>query len=87
MNVEILKQDGLNEELRSYIESNIQRTETVEPAEEVSSLEENYSEEIIEEPVEEVTEEVVEEVADSEVGLTEDDFILEEVEDESELNN
>lgn len=87
MNEEILNQDGLNEELRAYIESNIPKTETVEPAEEVSSLEENYSEEIIEEPVEEITEEVTEEVVDSEVGLTEDDLVLEEVEDESELNN
>lgn len=87
MNEEVLNQDGLNEELRSYIESNIQRTET-EPAEEVSVLEENSTEEIVEESSLDVTNEVTEEVAESEVGLTEDDFILEdEVEDESELND
>ena len=87
MNEEVLNQDGLNEELRSYIESNIQRSET-EPAEEVSVLEENSTEEIVEESSLDVTNEVTEEVAESEVGLTEDDFILEdEVEDESELNN
>lgn len=87
MNEEVLNQDGLNEELRSYIESNIQRTET-EPAEEVSVLEENSTEEIVEESSLDVTNEVTEEVAESEVGLTEDDFILEEeVEDDSELND
>lgn len=87
MNEEVLNQDGLNEELRSYIESNIQRIET-EPTEEVSVLEENSTEEIVEESSLDVTNEVTEEVAESKVGLTEDDFILEdEVEDESELND
>lgn len=78
MNEEVLNQDGLNEELRTYIESNIPNSETIEVAEEVSNLEENSSEEIVEEPVEEITEEIAEEVADSEVGLTEDDILLEE---------
>lgn len=86
MNEEVLNQEGLNEELRTYIESNIPRSEEIEPAEEVSVLEENSTNEIVEEPIEEVIEST-EEVVDSEVGLTEDDFILEEVEDESELNN
>lgn len=86
MNEEVLKQEGLNEELRTYIESNIPRSEEIEPAEEVSVLEENSTNEVIEEPIEEVIEST-EEVVDSEVGLTEDDFILEEVEDDSELNN
>lgn len=88
MNEEVLNQEGLNEELRTYIESNIPRSEEIEPAEEVSVLEENSTEEIVEESSLDVTNEVTEEVADSEVGLTEDDFILEdEVEDDSELND
>ena len=87
MNEEVLNQEGLNEELRTYIESNIPRSEEIEPAEEVSVLEDNSTEEIVEESSLDVTNEVTEEVADSEVGLTEDDFILEdEVEDDSELN-
>lgn len=86
MNEEVLNQEGLNEELRTYIESNIPRSEEIEPAEEVSVLEENSTSEVIEEPIEEVIEST-EEVVDSEVGLTEDDFILEEVEDESNIDN
>ena len=87
MNEEVLNQDGLNEELRSYIESNIPRSEVIEPAEEVSAMEDNEVVEVVEEPTVEVVEST-EEVEDSEVGLTEDDILMEEVEeDESELNN
>lgn len=87
MNEEVLNQDGLNEELRSYIESNIPRSEVIEPAEEVSAMEDNEVVEVVEEPTVEVIEST-EEVEDSEVGLTEDDILMEEVEeDESELND
>lgn len=87
MNEEVLNQDGLNEELRAYIESNIPRSEVIEPAEEVSAMEDNEVVEVVEEPTVEVIESN-EEVEDSEVGLTEDDILMEEVEeDESELND
>lgn len=56
MNEEILKQDGLDESLRTYIESNVVRSEETEIIEES-----NAELELTEEPVEEIvgeTEEV-----------------------------